>query len=907
MRNLQNFGFMQGQILKVLHDTRSHDTQTVSAAEASLSELSKSQDYFPSLLSILSSNHIDKNDRLSALIYMRLVVERFWNSVLTDNVKGLILSSLPQLIMTWPVELQSNISHFAHKVISSTLSQGKIESPELSSIIFQILAQQNEESVRTGLILANSLCAALKGSILLDNSQLETKEWIMNFYLTLLNALATLFSQCELLPLLSIGFHCAYRLLASNPPIDFQQMSGFLAPILQKIGLIANVMPNAIYVDFASHALKFTKIFVKLFHQAITPEMVGQFLGLITGLLPLGLPSQIKCQLLELLNELMKTEKGPEILSENAYPFFTTVMLPLFALTEDSIDALASDPASFIADVHKFDYVSNTDNTFEDLRECASIVLYNLSDRSEIVEMIFSIVVEVYNQYGQSSMDLDAQNLLFSAFLMLSSISKGLDAHRLKHFFNDILPLYDSGPELGRCAAFMILSKSTAIVDTQIIVKCVEHLLDPFPLARYYAVLATANIINKSDDDPKAIKQQLSNQEVITHVFQSLFELGEHFRFPEIATCISSFIPLFNEMLLPFAAQLNAFMMQFLDLSIESFVSAKTTIDSVEFLVDIVMSSPAAQIEFGPKICSDIFNILQNIEQSDLFDLLASVPPRLIETLPYLPNFWDVANMLMMRIQKDSSISLHDPLYMISLFIFKDPNFASQPLMPQIVAFCIEQMKQHLEEFDVWIEYADLASNVLFGLNRNGATEPIHAMTQPLLSMVMNQIDKDRNYINPSSLISMVTLVNSLLITNFNEVASLLGDNLICLINYWMQNIYFPYSVITFVTNYNYFSLSNDLLLRSFVTMASDTIFDNLDLPLAGDHFEIEELDATDDFSSSSLWFDFAGSLIKIFETLQHIRNSNQDVFQQIPADFVKVIEQIPTFLTEFAKIKSNS
>ena len=87
---------MQGQILKVLHDTRSHDTQTVSAAEASLSELSKSQDFFPSLLSILSSNHMDKNDRLSALIYMRLVVERFWNSVLTDTVKGLILSSLPQ-------------------------------------------------------------------------------------------------------------------------------------------------------------------------------------------------------------------------------------------------------------------------------------------------------------------------------------------------------------------------------------------------------------------------------------------------------------------------------------------------------------------------------------------------------------------------------------------------------------------------------------------------------------------------------------------------------------------------------------------------------------------------------------------------------------------------------------------
>ena len=206
---------MEEQIIELLNQTRSGES--INSAEEQLTSLSESPEFLPSLTSIYSNAEIPEITRYSALLYMHYAVYNYWKNI-SEEVQNLIKSSLPEIIINWPNSKKKSMYHFAHLVVNSTITKDSIDWPELPDIILQYLSEGNENSWKIGLVLSNSLCGSIKQ---INKANQVIHEWAVNFGMNLLQILMALFSQCEDYEFLSLGFHCASRILRSNADFDF--------------------------------------------------------------------------------------------------------------------------------------------------------------------------------------------------------------------------------------------------------------------------------------------------------------------------------------------------------------------------------------------------------------------------------------------------------------------------------------------------------------------------------------------------------------------------------------------------------------------------------------------------------------------------------------------------------------
>ena len=211
-------------------------------------------------------------------------------------------------------------------------------------------------------------------------------------------------------------------------------------------------------------------------------------------------------------------------------------------------------------------------------------------------------------------------------------------------------------------------------------------------------------------------------------------------------------------------------LMEFLSASSDSIETMKNIItDSLEKLVELISKNEEAINELAPTFCEECLNVLQNIESNEIFDLLLSVTKEIIDLMHFDSSMWAAADMLIDRIKNDKTISLTEPIELISSFIIKDDEFETRDLMPTIVSFCIDQMKEKMDDFDSWSVFASLASNLLMRLRENPIQQ---GLVLPLTEMLISQIETNHQFI--LSLVNITILANSLLITNYEAVSQVL-------------------------------------------------------------------------------------------------------------------------------------
>ena len=131
----------------------------------------------------------------------------------------------------------------------------------------------------------------------------------------------------------------------------------------------------------------------------------------------------------------------------------------------------------------------------------------NLEDEipcsSQVIDAYRLIAGEMYTNYiSQDSELLESQIALFSSFHMFSIVSKNMnydvDSQLLTKFFSEIFQLFDSKDAFVRSAAFKLLSKSTNVqASIELTLKSILHIIDDFPVARYYAIIDASGLVEK--------------------------------------------------------------------------------------------------------------------------------------------------------------------------------------------------------------------------------------------------------------------------------------------------------------------------------------------------------------------------------------------------------------------------
>ena len=861
------FSLMQDQIIQLLIQTRSDDNNLISSAEQSLTTLAESPEFLPSLISIMSNSEIPEITRFSAIIHMRIVINHYWNTSVSPEVKDLIKSALPSFIINWPHSHKQYMNHFIRTIIDATILNNNIEWSDLPNIIFTLLSQGSEESCRTGLVIANSLCGSIKQ--IKETQYFYLNGWAVSYGTALVQILTSFFSQCDSHELLALGFHCAARILISNVSYDFNSFFESLSPLVEKSFLIVNQVDSDEYYDFAYNALKFSIQYIMKYKTLIPPQIIDQYFQIIQHFLPQNITVMMKCYLLNLLYELINHPRSFEIISGNIPNFLANLMMPLFALTPDNISSLSSNPADFISDIDK------SGNKFEDIRYGAWNVIHSLCENHcEIADAARIIAAQAYSNYmSLSERSLECQVILFAAFQMFSSVTEFLndiDPKHLTTFFTGILPLFDSPEELGRSAAFFLLSKSKNFpARQQLIMKCIEHIIDEFPIARYYAVISVPNLLNKCDDI-RQIQRDLANSPIIPAMFSSLFELSGRFHFSDIAGAVGNLINFFGNQLLPIASNIFTSLMNFLTLSSDSLdTMIRIICDSLEFLINLVISNKEAQMTLAPTFCSEFFNVLQSIEDHEIFDILLFETMPLFEVTPFSPTMWNAATMLIERMKEDSEISITDPVKVLSIFVIKDSEFETREVMPLIVTFCLEQMNQKMSQFDSWNEFALLASNLIMRLRTGSNQELVKQMIQSLTMMAMAQIESPQLF-QYYGFDGLVILVNALLYTDMGAITQILGEKIDLCINWWSENQIFPQSAMTLVTNFNRHQF-NDALLLKVITSIAEEVCNLAD-------FDVKEIV---DKEKSAGWFDFSESLMSFNQLLQYISQNKPNLYSE--------------------------
>ncbi|KAH0787700.1 Importin-beta N-terminal domain containing protein [Histomonas meleagridis] len=714
-----------------------------------------------------------------------------------------------------------------------------------------------------------------------------------DFSNSILPLISQLFQQSDSLELNSLGFSCASRILQStNIPIDFPSLIPLFLPILQKSFSISNVSSEnpELYLNFSYRALKFSIALVTKYWQQIDFETVNNYIQLIQGLLRANVPPKYKCLLLQLLSKITELEQSWSIIEPNLPFFLKDMMAPLFALSQEEIQMVESDPAMFISEVHK------SGDEFEDVRTAAASIIYSLAkDHEDVTNVSRLVAAEAFVWYSNLQKDISAQAILFSTFLMFSTVSKFLsdsNPQLLSNFFTSAGVLFQIPDNLPRAAIFMLLSSvsSTFAMSNipEVITICIQHLMDPSPLVRYYSAISASNLLEKFND-AKAIRNAFLPS--LQALFQSIFQLSTIFHHRDLAQAITALVKVFSSDVKQIADGLGHELLCLLANSSESEETAGDLIDSFEFLIDVIVKSDTAQT-VGSVLFLKSIELLKLLKNSRIFDLFAMSVKRLLENCHFEESFWNAAPIIIERIQTDNDISITDLCEIISLLVYKDNDFGKkQELSSTLTQFIVQQLRNSMNDFDVWNEYAKVISSIMLRLTAQ--SELVGGIFPDVTQMTCTQIEFSIQ--NPFfECIGLDTIVNVLLIVNAAAVNSICGAKFEWFINYWIENPKFPETAVSAITCFPMFSGNASYQTKILVTLAELLCTDVFNRDPMHDNF-----DQVADCETNVIWFDYPQTLNAVYQLFVGAQTNGsvyQSFVQQIPQEWLAMLEKTPQF-----------
>jgi hypothetical protein len=845
---------MQPAVAAVLRQTL--DSGDVPAAEAELDRLSASDDFVPALFGIYADASLPDSIRNAALLYAKHLLRHLWQAVPPAH-RALFPASLASLIEATPPAFESQIRNFSRWVVRRAFVEAA-EWPDLPAVAQALIAGGDP---RVGLVLALALCGEQRAP---------------------LDLIAT-FAECVVRfadpYLLELAFHAACRLLMSAAPGDPPPA---VLVIVEKSFVIREYRNDVAYFRLAVAALKFAVAFVESCGRRLPSlEIPAAYMQVISELFREQTTVKMRCLLCRLLQAILDLPSAWAFVEPDVAGFVMAIVLPLFALTADEVASFCDNPSGFVGDVHK------AAEAHEDMRSDGASLLCRLAKdgHEDLVEAARFAAATTFDAFVASPTRTAASADLFSAFLLFAAVAceeNLYEPKRLRGFFTVLVPLFECDDALARAAAFMLLAKARRVaLPGDFLLLSLRHLIDPCPVVQYYAALSIASLIWRPGDT-RALRAALAP--VAGDLFRSLFALTEEFQDEEIPDTLCSLLHLFGEDLLPIAADLAEALLAHLLRASRAGLADQVgaLLRSLDALVEVVTVPPAARRELAPVLAAQAGAALRELRDTGDFDSLVVLLVRLLQAAPFRVELWGIAPTVLERVGADPDVAKEDLLDLLSLLLVKDADAAARgALVPALVEFALQQMRDAAADNGAWCEFAKLAASLLLRL---GAAHPLVASALPELAAMA------RARIGAAESVGLQLLVNALL---------LVGADAGGLLEWWIENPLFPDTVAVAVALFDAFAeiphFQAKVLYHCAALLCGEILMRS---PDDGDAFDQEA-----DSETPYIWFDFPQTLARFAALLQVLADARAPAYAEFVAQLQREGEE--ECLEQLARIGS--
>lgn len=450
--------------------------------------------FYVTLIQIISSKNIPENICQSACVQMRLSISRFWRNDLNENIKNLIIQSIPNLLLGFRPSMFSSLLYMTKVLMNLTLYNG--EWNNVFDIIVELLNGDSIDRKNGGLLLFLSLVkSALKNKDKL-NSKISFKiAKIVQFIPTILCNENDFFIQY-------LCFNSTSVCSKIDPNIVFSEDGTNFLPWAQ----IANQIINTDEIPLNGEFYKLLNCLIKLYsHVVLLDKFIPKAVEFLFFSISLMFkqwdvsPTRLQINVLCFLSNCCSNNKIAMLIYDSIPFIISNYFVPFFVLSQIAIKQADQDPTQFIFD----NFVDSVFSDKNDVLIEAYSTLSSIADKyPEVSDLIFSIAKTKLEQYY---VDKNSSSL-FSAFHMCSSHWYKIILKRKEEaikFIVDSLPLLKSDSTLAQCSLLLLInkinnpiSKALGDFDPNIFLSLIESIQSQKPLVRYFAIKAFCSLYN---------------------------------------------------------------------------------------------------------------------------------------------------------------------------------------------------------------------------------------------------------------------------------------------------------------------------------------------------------------------------------------------------------------------------
>lgn len=851
-----------------------NSNEEISQGTEHLKELAESPEFIPALLEI-SNSVPDKTFKLAAIIQMCKEIPKHYDDI--AEIHQALYEIIPQFVSILGEESLALIMNYSSIVIENALKAG-----ELENIITDIQTfVSSPETLSAGLVVAVSLSEFISAY---ENAEGELSRLAVPF----IEFICAFIDQTEDEVTLAYIFMCINNLLMNTYIQYFNENFGAFQPILVKLMFLERAEVTPQYQLFSKNAADFLVIFLSKYYGSVDGDFLGTMVTLIKNVIASGnLIPYVKADVLKALYTLIKINGFYEnFMQENAEEWFGEIFFPLFAVSVEDLATAISDPKTFTDELHK------SSEDFNDFRETAVMIIKYLSTQEQndsVRELVFGILIQKIEAFGASQQEDQDLADLFAAAHFFSSAADSFGLYckpLLNRLINEVSPLFESDNEIVRASGYLMLARVHADLQMPIVIQCIHGTVDDSHLVRYYAMSATANLLEKADDSSaEGIQEEFS--ESVEELMTAFIETCNEFEDPEVKRTLTQIVRFFGEFILPFASQVCH---EFITMIAQSgqqpqddedaFDNALTVNQSLANLVELVSGKSDESNDFAQEAFMLCIEALQQMTNECIVDAFLETVYQILECCStFVPDFWGITEAIVPHYSgndgEDYSIGACCEIF--SLLLYKDTEFASRPeICGPVVEFILAKMQEKMSSPDSWNELAKVCEGLLCRLP---ADSPILQQCFPTLcEMTFQQLTTTNTLINDIE--GAVLLLNSLLINNFAGVEAVLGENFQNLLGLWVQWPAFPETCVAVMTNAEVIAANPDLQL-SILNATIMQLFDDI-LTRSEDDDEFDQ----DVDKEGAVWFDFGDTLNQFYAFLNQIQETNPPLFESIKSSY---------------------
>ena len=585
------------------------------------------------LIRVAMDEKIEIEVRVAALLRVINIVRTEWDASLSDETKKSVIQGFLNLCTGWYDQFDRLLERWCDYLVSVCFERPEGEWIR-NCLSFEVFSGESEEVKTRTLLVSKSLAGWFKNNF--SKGGAAFVEFAGGYY----QAVLDYFRSTGVESHLAMIYVTVYKILHRKRSDDIDEAPDVIQLMMERINVIASdnrVLKKA--------ALRWAFYAAKCYCAYLQCE------GLQT----------LVCGTMKLMND----QEHPSVRCLAAKTFVCLLRLPivwesikqslqtvmswlvgLFALSPDDLRNSVDDPQQFILD--------NFDSSLSlyTLKGCGQYVVANMGlTNAEFVRLLLSMVLE-YSKCGD-------EKVLFAVYHMASSavgLAGGFD-------YRPLLPLTGSTSVLTRAAAFCIISQCGVYSDEAM--RCVlEHLCDPAPLVRFFAVLAFSTLIEKCPTVDAVRTQCLPN---IQEIFRAFLEVIAFCFEKTLIHAVDAFYKVFGEAIMQWAAP-------FLDILIEKYLELTDSLLENEYPLRL-----SAIIE---KVLTRIKTMDVDAVENALGKLLASFPEEPIyqscvielvrTTAPNVdPFMWNALRHIRPHVSNTGNVCLPDAAALVTAILIK--------------------------------------------------------------------------------------------------------------------------------------------------------------------------------------------------------------------------------------------